>query len=1060
MANFAGTFTSPYNSPTFNYDISYVQTGRGSGWASYSVTVTARMSTSYDWFGYPLYATVTIGNVSQAITLKNTETWSGTGGHTFTFNLTPTGVGDGGGTISARLQVTSSGGVTSGLIDTGGDETVTASVWNTAPTMSGTVTTSPSGTIAENLTSITTTWTAGTDPEGGALTYELSRELNKSGTWTVLSTNATSGYADASIGSGNQGQVIRYRVRAKDNGGLYSGYIYSSYVTKNTFTSPTFTMGSSIAFASTSVALTIGTPTNTNGSTSFTYVLSCSQITVYNATQTTKPTSILIWRTGDATPASTQPYIKFADIKTATSAYGYIRTFNFTLTTRNAYGSSGTASASTSVNITVAPINGLGTIATSGTYTLTVASVNYYYYVPNRKAITVTWGACTDQLGGSITYDVYVSYDAGSTFSILASDLTTTSYTANLPAVTSMKQCKFKVYAYTSYGTSVNAVMPSAIQLHYYNPPTIVYDDVVRNQTTATVSGTVKPNTSIPLTQILTNTTTPSTFYTTSGGLVTASTATTYASADRSFTKTFNIAENVSCTFNITIQENMGTVCGTANATLSVYVPVYVPMLAIRSLGVAVNAQPATDFMFTVGGDVKLASQTSPKILLQPTTDVAGIGGRIDFKNMTGDQGVRIRHNHYDSELIPFGLHIEVDDENTTGLKPYLKVDGQIYGMGQINAYGGIKATTSMATQPQLVGDYSENSTANKMIWTIGDSWKTWATHYGLGYEYITVSDVVNQHALTFRSAGVTKAKISLSNGGAEFSGEVQGLSMSAGTIGVENTDATTGYGVSLYGGQQTGQPTYGLFFGGTATFGTHGNVSADWATYFTMNSTANRGWIFRNMSTPINVASISNAGTMYLNGSLNSTTAGTGTFGTALRASYNCAYISHSGYYIEVRSDGTINYSSGTVREYITRGADCTRFAHSGTYLEYKTGAGVAYGLNNFTSDRRLKTNIGDTLETNSLDKILAIKHREFEWIADGRKVHLGYIAQELEEIDNEFVQQIPQSEDSEFDVLYKVNETSMIPHITKAIQELKQIIDNQAKEIADLKMLVNNPA
>jgi hypothetical protein len=80
-------------------------------------------------------------------------------------------------------------------------------------------------------------------------------------------------------------------------------------------------------------------------------------------------------------------------------------------------------------------------------------------------------------------------------------------------------------------------------------------------------------------------------------------------------------------------------------------------------------------------------------------------------------------------------------------------------------------------------------------------------------------------------------------------------------TLGVNNTDSTVGYGLSLYNGAVAGQPTYGIFFGGTATFGTHGAVSADWATYFTMNNTANRGWIFRDMSTPSNVASINNAG-------------------------------------------------------------------------------------------------------------------------------------------------------------------------------------------------------
>ena len=79
-------------------------------------------------------------------------------------------------------------------------------------------------------------------------------------------------------------------------------------------------------------------------------------------------------------------------------------------------------------------------------------------------------------------------------------------------------------------------------------------------------------------------------------------------------------------------------------------------------------------------------------------------------------------------------------------------------------------------------------------------------------------------------------------------------------TIGVTGSNGTDGKGISLYGGISSGQPTYGLMFMQTSSFGTHGNVTADWATYFTMNNTANRGWIFRN-TTNGNVASINNAG-------------------------------------------------------------------------------------------------------------------------------------------------------------------------------------------------------
>lgn len=80
--------------------------------------------------------------------------------------------------------------------------------------------------------------------------------------------------------------------------------------------------------------------------------------------------------------------------------------------------------------------------------------------------------------------------------------------------------------------------------------------------------------------------------------------------------------------------------------------------------------------------------------------------------------------------------------------------------------------------------------------------------------------------------------------------------------IGVNNTSSTTQLGIALYGGYGSAtNPTYGLLFTGTAGLGTHGNVTGDWATYFTMNQSSGRGWIFRDQSTPANVASISNAG-------------------------------------------------------------------------------------------------------------------------------------------------------------------------------------------------------
>ncbi|MFU9046364.1 tail fiber domain-containing protein [Acinetobacter tibetensis] len=87
---------------------------------------------------------------------------------------------------------------------------------------------------------------------------------------------------------------------------------------------------------------------------------------------------------------------------------------------------------------------------------------------------------------------------------------------------------------------------------------------------------------------------------------------------------------------------------------------------------------------------------------------------------------------------------------------------------------------------------------------------------------------------------------------------------LAANALGVNNTASTGGLGVSLYGGANAGMPGYGLAFSGTTAFGTHGAVTGDWATYFTMSGATNRGWIFKSGNAAGgNVASVSAEGTI-----------------------------------------------------------------------------------------------------------------------------------------------------------------------------------------------------
>ncbi|ADG36198.1 putative tail fibre protein [Acinetobacter phage Acj61] len=109
----------------------------------------------------------------------------------------------------------------------------------------------------------------------------------------------------------------------------------------------------------------------------------------------------------------------------------------------------------------------------------------------------------------------------------------------------------------------------------------------------------------------------------------------------------------------------------------------------------------------------------------------------------------------------------------------------------------------------------------------------------------------------TSANAVIRRAKLLDGAGNTSFPGN-----LSANSLGVNNTSNSSGLGVSLYDGATGGMPSYGLAFSGTATFGTHGGVVGDWATYFTMSGATNRGWIFKSGNTAGgNVASISASG-------------------------------------------------------------------------------------------------------------------------------------------------------------------------------------------------------
>jgi hypothetical protein len=115
----------------------------------------------------------------------------------------------------------SSGLLVSDSVDSDGCYTV---IYNEPPVAPGEITV-PSGVIGGNTLVIS--WTAGSDPEGQALTYKLERKYNN-GSWVLIYSGSGLSYTDT---SNDAWDTIEYRVKAMDNVGNESGYQTSSSVT-------------------------------------------------------------------------------------------------------------------------------------------------------------------------------------------------------------------------------------------------------------------------------------------------------------------------------------------------------------------------------------------------------------------------------------------------------------------------------------------------------------------------------------------------------------------------------------------------------------------------------------------------------------------------------------------------------------------------------------------------------------------------------------------------------------------------------------------------------------
>lgn len=122
--------------------------------------------------------------------------------------------------------------------------------------------------------------------------------------------------------------------------------------------------------------------------------------------------------------------------------------------------------------------------------------------------------------------------------------------------------------------------------------------------------------------------------------------------------------------------------------------------------------------------------------------------------------------------------------------------------------------------------------------------------------------------------------------------------------------------------------------------------------------------------------------------------------------------------------------------------------------YLQVASWGNYIGGVNIWTSDGRLKENIQGS-NVNALDIIKQIKHRQFDWKnSPGKHEEIGYIAQEIKEVNEKFVLEVDQQNNEK---LLQINETKIIPYLTKSIQEQQEEIEYIKRQMESQEQLIN---
>lgn len=581
--------------PGMSYEF-YAEQTAGSG-NNRTIKITLKLkagqySTSY--YAYPVQWRANVnGSWSGWMSVKGGEAWRGSDGfRTFTYTAT-TNVGTTSSkSITVGIETDSIGYSHWDFSKTG---SLTVSQTNVAPSLSGTVSidgSTSNRTISENTTQLVIKTPAASDTNLSGYRFRVS--VNGGG-YTEIYRGSSTSYTHNISGYG-EGTTFKYVVDAYDSVGAWSANIYSPTITKNKFIQDNISSTSSIAFGTTTIAFTYSGASNTQSGVTITKTLSCDNgITVYNPNITAaSPINLKIWRTGEATPASTQPYVRFDDIKKvfATTTNKGKGVLNFTLTSRNSNGTTKTSSEAINVNLQVNPNNtsaSISLVQTESTNYLSIASSTNKYFIPDGTKVTrVKWSSVTGKLGEAVTYQVYVAYGSGGWTKIADLPTGTTYYNHAVPVQTVSQQFKYKVRVISTYNSdNFSEATTSAQTLHFYNEPSLTQGTITRAATTADVIVTIKSNSSIP------NINTKGTWAVYKSGTTTP----VISSGNLSVAQTSQTLELTGLTdantYDLKVTYNDDTGYMATNKVTTIKVSANLPIMFINKYGVGVNGVAA-----------------------------------------------------------------------------------------------------------------------------------------------------------------------------------------------------------------------------------------------------------------------------------------------------------------------------------------------------------------------------------------------------------------------------------------------------------------------------------